>query len=182
MKATANGALVAVACLAVGTATAGAADASMDAQQLYLFQHAYPDAELIFDCKGNFTGASDKEHVLGFHRPGEKPRRVGLVLDSGKWLFHDIEQELKADKLPPRHWAQSWEAPPGGAAPKCNVDPRHDPDLSDHGKTLGDVPFFTLRPGLAAACFGTSEQYNNWDCIAYRNGRFSLWYQQVFAD
>jgi hypothetical protein len=175
-------ALLAVAGLVAGSVAAGEPAASMHPQQLYLFQHAYPGAQVLFDCQGNFSGASDHEHVLGIERPGEAPTRVGLLLDSGKWLFHDIETELKTDKLPPRQWPQRWEAPPAGPAPKCNADPRRDTDLSDHGKLLGGAPFFALRPAQSLACFGTSEQYNNWDCITYRNGRFHVWYQQVFAD
>jgi hypothetical protein len=169
--------------IAAGAAVAAGPVGTMDPQQLDLFQHAYPGAEIIFDCEGNFSGASEHEHVLGIRRVGEAPSRVGLVLDSGKWLFHDIERELKAEKLPPRRWPDPWEAPPSGATPKCNAKPTQDADLSDgHGKALGYKPLFVLRSGQANACFATSQQYNNWDCVAYRNGQFRLWYQQVFAD
>jgi hypothetical protein len=167
---------------AASVAASEPAALSMNAQQLYLFQHAYPNAQVIFDCQGNFTGASDQEHVLGIQRPGAQPERIGLVLDSGKWLFHDIEAELKADKLPPRRWPQRWEAPPAGLAPLCNIDPHRARDLNYHGTLLGGKPFFRLPAGHATACFATSEQYNNWDCVAYGTGHFRLWYQQVFAD
>ncbi|MGZ5199647.1 MAG: hypothetical protein ACXWC4_07720 [Telluria sp.] len=175
-------AVLALASLAVGSAVAAGPAVSMNAQQLYLFQAAYPDAEVVFDCQGNFSGASAQEHVLGIKRDGAKPARVGLLLDSGKWVFHDIDHELDTDKLPPRRWPYPWEVAPTAAAPKCNADPRRDRDLSDNGKVLGYRPLFVLRQGQANACFGTSAQYNNWDCVAYRNGQFRLWYQQVFAD
>lgn len=175
-------ALVAATVLFAGSAAADSPVPTLDAQQLYLFKAAYPGAEIIFDCPGNFSGASDREHVLGIARPGQAPSRVGLTLDTGKWIFHDIEAELKSDKLPARHHAYAWEAPPGGAAPKCNVQPARDADLSDHGKPLGEKPLFILRPGQANACFASSGEYNNWDCIAFRKSQFRLWYQQVFAD
>jgi hypothetical protein len=175
--------LAIVSIVVAGSAAASDSGAMLDAQQLSLLNSTYPASEIIFDCQGNFSGASSNEHVLGIRQAGQAPIRVGLVLDGGKWTFHDIERELSTDKLPPHYWPQRWEASNGGdwGAPKCNVEARHDPDLSDNGKLL-DRPLFALRRGQANACFNTSQQYNNWDCVAYRKGQFRLWYQQVFAD
>lgn len=173
---------VAAVLLIAGPAAAGSSVISLDAEQLSLFKTAYPGAEIVFDCQGNFSGGSSHEHVLGIVRSGQAPVRVGLTRDGGMWRFHDVERELKSDKLPARHYPYEWEAPPSGAAPKCNVQPAREAELSDQGNVLGGRPLFALRPDRANACFATSQQYNNWDCIAYRNGQFRLWYQQVFAD
>lgn len=177
-----RGALLVAASLVASAASAAGTNTTMNVQQLYLFNHAYPGARVVFDCEGNFSGASGQEHVLGIERPGEKRQRIGLLLDSGKWLFHDIDKELSAGRQHGKHAEQGWEGPPQNSPFKCRADLQRDRDLSVQGKPLDGPPSFALRAGQASACFGTSGQYNNWDCVAYRSRRFQLWYQQEFAD
>jgi hypothetical protein len=105
-----------------------------------------------------------------------------LVLTGDKWALHDIDQELLQDERLSNSFPVDW--PPSRAgATKCSARPARDRDLSNAGRPLGRA-LFALPVGRANACFATSDEYNNWDCVAYSpsQGRFKLWYQQVFAD
>jgi hypothetical protein len=147
----------------------------------------YPEAQIVAACAGNFSGAGERETVLGIWT--DRLHRVGLVLDGGKWQVHDIDLELRKDEPVSHSFPLAWEhkVDDGGfhGAMKCKVNLREEPDLSQGGKVLGRPPFFRLGAAQQAnACFGTSNEYNNWDCVAFdpKQRRFRLWYQQVFAD
>ena len=77
---------VAASLLFAGSAAADGPVATLDAQQLRLFKSAYPGAQVVFDCAGNFSGGSSREHVLGIVRSGRAPIRVGLTLEGAEPL------------------------------------------------------------------------------------------------
>jgi hypothetical protein len=167
-----------------GTSPAFAADQAASQllpEQKTLLDREYPGARIVFACNGNFSGSSGHEKMLALATPAgtRSPARVGLVLERGAWALHHIDKELLGDSRLSRHFPLDWT----GAAVKCSATPGRDPDLGNDGKPLGRS-FFRLGAGAANACFATSEQYNNWDCVGYspRERRFRLWYQQVFAD
>jgi hypothetical protein len=160
--------------------------ARLSPEQRALIERAYPGALLFSACSGNFSGRSGQEQVLGLVTPEatEKHRviRVGLVLAGDKWTLHDVDQELLQDERLSHSFPMDW--PLSRASEyKCSASPARDRDLSYAGKPLGGA-LFALPAGRANACFATSDEYNNWDCVAYSPSqrRFRLWYQQVFAD
>jgi hypothetical protein len=176
-------------CLVAGLAH-GAGQASAPApfasrllpQQKALLDRNYPGARIVAACSGNFSGQSGQEKVLALTLASHtraSPARVGLVLEHGAWTLHDIDKELLGDSKLSRHFPLDW----AGTGTKCSAAPGRDPELGQDGKPLGRS-LFRLGAGVANACFATSEEYNNWDCVAFspRERRFRLWYQQVFAD
>jgi hypothetical protein len=158
--------------------------ARLSPEQQAVVEHAYPGARLVSACGGNFSGRSGQEQVLGLVGPEAAQRliRVGLVLAGDKWALHDIDQELLKDERFSHAFPLDWPLSRVGDT-KCSARPARDRDLSNAGRPLGRA-LFALPAGRANACFATSDEYNNWDCVAFSpaQGRFRLWYQQVFAD
>jgi hypothetical protein len=160
--------------------------ARLSPEQQALVERAYPGAQLVSACGGNFSGKSAQELVLGLLTPEatEKQRviRVGLVLAGDKWTLHDVDQELLQDERLSHSFTMDWPLSQAGEY-KCSAAPAREIGLNNAGKPLGRA-FFTLPAGRANACFATSDTYNNWDCVAYSASqrRFRLWYQQAFAD
>jgi hypothetical protein len=168
-------------------ATHAALAAALAPGQAAALAAAWPGFRIVARCPGNFSGASRQEAIVGIWTG--TLHRVGLVAQAGKWQLHDIDRELLNDE-PVTHsfplaWDHKVDASGFHGQMKCNVTLGREPDLSLEGKPLGPPPLFSLRAGQQAnACFGSSEQYNNWDCVAFdpAQRRFRLWYQQVFAD
>jgi hypothetical protein len=186
-----------MALLIAGTAHAAGDDAlasahtTMSAQlapgQAAALAASYPDYRIVARCAGNFSGASAQEAIVGIWTGSL--HRIGLVAQAGKWQVHDIDRELLKDE-PVSHsfplaWDHKLDASGFHGLMKCNVVLRSEPAMSSGGKPLGPPPLFSLRAGQKSnACFASSAEYNNWDCLAYdpAQQRFRLWYQQVFAD
>ena len=140
--------------------------------------------------------AARDELILGIWKPVESTdwwkrevHRVALIWSKTAWTVHVIDNEIEKDKNLSHSFPMAWQyrfSDKGFAGEmKCGVELRKDPDLSG---ALGDKPFFDLQKmGLSedkVVCFGTSDTYNNWDCVVFSptDDRFRLWYQQAHAD
>jgi hypothetical protein len=161
-------------------------------------ERAFPNSKILVVCKGNYSGNSPNELILtvtsASHTANRGPvSRVGLIFSDNEWRIHSIDGEIKMDSaISHASHLDEWNNPADpeklANSVKCNAVLKTDKDLSNNGKLLGRAPFFNpakigKRSGTNA-CFSSSAEYNNWDCVAYdpRQRRFRLWYQQVFAD
>lgn len=178
-------------------ASAWAAETRLDEPQQKALQHDFPNSKILSTCTGNYSGNSSNELVLSVtsdsYTASPAISRVGLTFSNNQWTVHHIDDELKKDlaishSSPLEKWDPSTDTEKFARAVKCNVTLKSDKTFSMKGKLFGRAPFFSvpkIQKGSAAnTCFGSSAEYNNWDCVAYdpQQRRFRLWYQQVFAD
>jgi hypothetical protein len=173
-------------------ATTSNAQTMLSTSQMDLIRTTFPNHVIQVTCEGNFTGNSEKEIVVALRAKGDqtsgKDIRAAIVDEGNKPILHNIDEELTKDSKVSSSAPLNWIGATNGTV-KCGANPGADPQMSDHGKLLGHPPFFKL-PVLkgvehaSAVCFATSNEYNNWDCVAYdrKQRRFRLWYQQSFAD
>lgn len=178
-------------------ASASASEMSLDEPQRQALQRDFPNSRVLSTCIGNYSGNSPNELVLSVTSVSDTASaaisRVGLTFSNHQWTVHHIDDELKRDlavshSSPLEKWDPSTDPEKFARAVKCKVTLKSDKTFSMKGKLFGRAPFFAvpkIQKGSAAnACFGSSAEYNNWDCVAYdsHQRRFRLWYQQVFAD
>ncbi|UGQ45590.1 hypothetical protein [Massilia endophytica] len=159
------------------SAAAAAADPAGEA-----LAAAYPGARVLARCEAAFGTAGVQELAAVVKDAAGAVRRVAVLRTPGGWEPHDLDREILRDARLSRQ-GSDWNRSGGTDAFKCNPALPGDKDLSDKGRMLDRPPFFQ-RGSRAVVCFGTSDTYNNWDCLAFRpeQNSFRLWYQQVFAD
>jgi hypothetical protein len=166
--------------------------------QLRALERDFPNSKILSTCRGNYSGNSPDELVLTVTSASDTARnraisRVGLTFSDNEWSIHRIDVEIKMDSaVSHASHIDEWDHPADpekfAKTIKCNVVLNSDKTFSQNGKLLGRPPFFKLaemgKRSVTNACFSSSAEYNNWDCVAYdaRQRRFRLWYQQVFAD
>jgi hypothetical protein len=154
-----------------------------------------PGAMIASACQAGSGQTPSAPRILGLLATGKNsPVRadiqpVALFQEKNRWTVRSINSDIAKDAWghDPIDWAYSIKGTKLDVGLKCAVNPYTDPDLSDgHGKLLDNKPFFPLSTGATGSltCFGTSDTYNNWDCVSFsaKLGRFRLWYRKVRND
>ena len=167
---------------------------TLSAEQAAVLSAQQPPLLLVSSCPVHLGDVNRDERILGAFQgdPADQARTVpapaALVWENGKWALHLLNADIARDA-----WGREpiqWEFGVAAATVKCGIDPYQDADLTEKKGQLLEHQrvYFSLdkKAALAkpAVCFGTSDTYNNWDCVLFsqKNRRFSLWYRQEYAD
>lgn len=169
----------------------------LSADQIKAVSKIYPDFKVVAVCPGNFSGSGKEELVIGVWKfvESEDPwnrgiHRLGLIWNKNSWDVHNIDDELeKDDEISDAHpmlWQYEFNETGFVGDWRCGVESEFKGDsvLSmDGNKPKFDAKKMGLEKNKPV-CFASSDTYNNWDCVVYspRDGRFRLWFQQVYAD